>query len=53
MNDIKITYLVEFPRIGRVLCFSSERHKTAIVRVTNGSTGRLLAQSVLRITTRH
>lgn len=43
MNDIKITSLVEFPRICRVLDIGAEIHKTAIVRVTNGSTGQIIS----------
>lgn len=43
MNVIKITYLVEFPRVGRVLYIGAETGKTAIVRVTNGSTGQIIS----------
>lgn len=43
MNGFKITYLVEFPRVGRVLYVGAEAGKTAIVRVTNGSTGQIIS----------
>ena len=43
MNGIKIPYLVEFPRICRVLYIGAEIHKTAIVRVINGSTGQIIS----------
>lgn len=43
MNDIKITSRVEFPRTCRGLYIGAEIHKTAIVRVTNGSTGQIIS----------
>ena len=43
MHDgIKIVYMTEFQRVDRVLFIKAETNKTAIVWVTNGSTGEIV-----------
>lgn len=46
MDGIKISYRTEFPRINRVLFIGATIGEDVTVRVTEGSTGRLLVRSV-------
>ena len=41
-DDIKKVYRTEFPRVDRVLFIKAESNETAIVWVTNGSTGEIV-----------
>lgn len=43
MDDIKIAYRTEFPRCNRVLFIEATTGEDATVRVTEGSTGRIVS----------
>lgn len=43
MDDIKIGYRTEFPRINRVLFIGATTGEAVIVRVTEGSTGEIVS----------